>query len=61
MCQMLHLIWWHSWMPAGKVQTTNMGNQHLIHRYGTIFPTPNIQNTKTRKHIKYKNKIQNCI
>jgi len=33
-------------MPAGKVQTMNMGNQHLIHRHGTIFPTPN----RKKKH-----------
>ena len=40
----------------------NMGNQHLIHRHGTIFPTPNRQNTKKKhKHIKYKNEIQICV
>jgi hypothetical protein len=36
MCQMLHLIWWHSWMPAGKIQTMNMGNQHLVQRHGIV-------------------------
>jgi hypothetical protein len=44
MCQILHLTCWHSWMPTGEVQTTNKGNQHLIHRHDKIFPTPNMPN-----------------
>jgi hypothetical protein len=47
-------------MPAGKVQTTDMRNQHLIHRHDTIFPTPDIQNLKNKKNafnIKTKLKI----
>ena len=48
-------------MPAGKVQTTNMGNQHLIHRHGTIFPPPNIKKTKKPLNIKTNSNLYTVI
>lgn len=59
MCQLLHLIWWHSWMPAGKVQTMNMESQHLIHRHGTIFPLQTYK--KTPLNIKKNSNLYTVI